>query len=121
MSLSRRNSLAGQPRFAIGASGGRIAGTASLLRVGAALPDPPFEFMTADGPAGFDIALMQAISRRIGREWRLVPYAGSDFNGIFAGLSNAAYDCVASGVTITPARERLADFCPPYVVSGQSL
>jgi polar amino acid transport system substrate-binding protein len=121
MSMSRRRSLPGQSRFAIGASGARIAGAASLLRVGAALPDPPFEFMTADGPAGFDIALMQAIGRRIGREWRLVPYAGADFNGIFAGLGNAAYDCVASGATITPARERLADFCPPYVVSGQSL
>ncbi len=94
---------------------------ASLLRVGAALPDPPFEFMTSNGPDGFDIALMRHIAERLGREWRLVPYKGADFNGIFAGLADGSYDCVASGTTITPAREAVADFCAPYVVSGQSL
>ena len=121
MRISHRRSPAGAPLFAIGASSARIAGATSLLRVGAALPDPPFEFMTTDGPAGFDVGLMQAIARRIGREWRLVPFAGADFNGIFAGLDNGEYDCIASGTTITPARERIADFCPPYAVSGQSL
>jgi len=44
------------------------------LRVGAALPDPPFELMDADGPTGFDIALMQHVARRLGREWQLVRY-----------------------------------------------
>jgi ABC-type amino acid transport substrate-binding protein len=91
------------------------------LRVGAALPDPPFEFMTDQGPAGFDIVLMQRIAAKLGREWQLSPYKGADFNGIFAGLDAGAYDCVASGTTITPDRERIADFCAPYAVSGQSL
>jgi len=50
-----------------------------------------------------------------------VRYDGADFNGIFAGLDSGAYDCVASGTTITPAREKVADFCAPYAVSGQSL
>ncbi|RZN31202.1 ABC transporter substrate-binding protein [Bradyrhizobium sp. Leo121] len=93
----------------------------STLRVGAALPDPPFEFLTSDGPAGFDIALVQRIAGMLGREWRLVPYTGSDFNGIFAGLDAGRYDCVASGTTITPGREAKADFCTPYAISGQSL
>jgi ABC-type amino acid transport substrate-binding protein len=70
--------LAAAPFLAIGVAGARFAAAASLLRVGAALPDPPFEFIAADGPAGFDIALMQAIARRIGRKWRLVPYTGAD-------------------------------------------
>ena len=94
---------------------------APLLRVGAALPDPPFEFMTDAGPTGFDVALTQHIAAQLGRSWQLVRYTGADFNGIFAGLDEGSYDCVASGTTITPDRERLADFCPPYVVSGQSL
>ena len=93
----------------------------SALRVGAALPDPPFEFSTRDGPAGFDIALMQHIAAKLGRRWQLVPYTGSDFNGIFAGLDDGSYDCVASGTTITPGREAIADFCAPYAISGQSL
>jgi polar amino acid transport system substrate-binding protein len=91
------------------------------LKVGAALPDPPFEFMEDGKPAGFDIALMQLIASRLGRKWELVPYEGADFNGIFAGLESGACDCVASGATITPEREKIADFCDPYVVSGQSL
>src|SRR5689334_21766455 len=91
------------------------------LKVGAALPDPPFESMGADGPAGFDIALMQHIGRRLGRDWQLVRYQGGDFNGILAGLDSGAYDCIASGTTVTPEREPMADFCRPYVVSSQSL
>jgi polar amino acid transport system substrate-binding protein len=91
------------------------------LRVGAALPDPPFELLTKEGPAGFDIALMQRIAEKLGRTWQVVRYSGSDFNGIFAGLDDGSYDCVASGTTITPGRQQVADFCAPYAVSGQSL
>jgi ABC-type amino acid transport substrate-binding protein len=99
----------------------RVGKAASLLRVGAALPDPPFEFMTDAGLAGFDIALMQRIAEQLVREWQLIRYTGADFNGIFAGHTDNAYDCIASGSTITPDRERVADFCAPYAISGQSL
>ncbi len=107
---------------ALAAAGAPVAAAeAKLLRVGAALPDPPFELMTPNGPEGFDIDLMRLIAQAIGRTWQLVPYTGSDFNGIFAGLDTGAYDCVASGATITPQRQKVADFCAPYVLSGQSL
>jgi polar amino acid transport system substrate-binding protein len=101
--------------------GAQGAERAMPLKVGAALPDPPFELMTKDGPIGFDITLMQRIAAMLNREWQLVPYKGTDFNGIFAGLNDGSYDCIASGTTITPGRRQLADFCTPYVVSGQSL
>jgi ABC-type amino acid transport substrate-binding protein len=97
------------------------ANAAEALKVGAALPDPPFDFLAADGPAGFDVALMRHVAALLGRPWQLIPYGGADFNGIFAGLGAGAYDCIASGTTITAARERVADFCAPYVVSGQAL
>jgi polar amino acid transport system substrate-binding protein len=99
----------------------RVARSAPVLRVGTALPDPPFEFMTEDGPAGFDITLMQRIAETLGRECQLMPYEGADFNGIFAGLDDGSYDCVTSGTTVTPGRSKIADFCAPYAVSGQSL
>ena len=119
--MKRRQLLASIPFIASGTVIDRIGRAALPLRVGAALPDPPFEFITGNGPAGFDIALMQRIAERLGRQWQLVPYEGADFNGIFAGLDDGTYDCVASGTTITPERERIVDFCAPYVVSGQSL
>ena len=92
-----------------------------VLKVGAALPDPPFELLGKDGPEGFDIDLMKIVARKLGREWQLVRYSGADFNGIFAGLNDGSYDCVASGTTITPGRQAIADFCAPHCVSGQSL
>jgi polar amino acid transport system substrate-binding protein len=98
-----------------------IGKAAALLRVAAAMPDPPFEFVGDAGPAGFDVDLMQSIAKMLGREWRLVRYTGADFSGIFSGLDDNAYDCIASGTTITAGRERIADFCSPYALSGQSL
>lgn len=95
--------------------------TPGVLKVGAAVPDPPFELMRDGAPAGFDIALMRAVCAELGLEWRLCRYAGADFDGIFDGLADGAFDCVASGMTITPEREARADFCSPYLVSGQSL
>jgi ABC-type amino acid transport substrate-binding protein len=92
-----------------------------ILRIASASPDPPFE-LTRDGkPAGFDIELMQAICAELGLAWQQYRYPGRDFDGIFDGLSNGSWDCVASGATITPFRETKADFCAPYLVSGQSL
>jgi ABC-type amino acid transport substrate-binding protein len=91
-----------------------------VLRVGSALPDPPFELK--DGQlAGFDPAMMRAVAGRLGRSFELVRYAGDDFEGIFAGLDDGRYDVVASGATITDHRRTLATFCRPYVRSGQSL
>src|SRR5580704_10808898 len=119
--MKRRHLIAGLPLLATGVLGARIARTAPPLKVGAALPDPPFELMTKDGPAGFDITLMKRIAEKLGRDWQLVPYQGADFNGIFAGLDRGICDCVASGTTITPERQKVVDFCAPYVVSGQSL
>lgn len=119
--MTRRDRTAAKPAFApaeIGAAG--VPG-ATALKVGAAFPDPPFEFIGPEGPAGFDIVLTQHIAAKLGRTWQIVRYAGADFNGIFGGLDAGAYDCVASGTTITPAREKVADFCAPYAVSGQSL
>lgn len=95
---------------------------AGVLRVGAALPDPPFELPgPAGAPAGFDIGWMQAICGRLGLEWRPVRFQGDDFNRIFDGLAGGAYDCIASGTTVTPARQAVASFSALYLTSGQAL
>jgi ABC-type amino acid transport substrate-binding protein len=88
------------------------------LRVGAALPDPPFNGMPG---GGLDIDLMTAIAKSLGATAEFVPYQGPDFNGIFDALNAGAYDCVAAGTTVTADRQTRAHFVPPYLISGQSL
>ena len=75
------------------------------LRVGAAVPDPPFNGMPDD--AGLDIDLMTAIAEKLNATVEFVTYEGTDFNGIFDGLGTA-YECIAAGTTVTPAREKKA-------------
>jgi ABC-type amino acid transport substrate-binding protein len=89
------------------------------LRVGAAFPDPPFNGMPGD--TGLDIDLMTAIAESLGATAEFIPYQGTDFNGIFDTLNAGTYDCVAAGTTVTPEREKKAQFVAPYLISGQSL
>ncbi len=124
--MKRRDLLGGLGALALAPGlfvcGTRPARAAAPLRVASALPDPPFEVVIEDKPpAGFDIEWTQLIAQRLGRPWQLVRYTGADFNGVFAGLDAGTFDCVASGTTMTPERAKVADFCEPYAVSGQSL
>lgn len=92
----------------------------TTLKVGVAYPDPPFNGM-GEARGGLDIDLVTAIGDQLGATVQLIPYEGADFNGIFDGLAANAYDCVIAGTTVTPERQRRADFAPPYLISGQSL
>lgn len=94
---------------------------AGPLRVGSALPDPPFELSRDGAVDGFDPAVMGAVADALGRPLQIDRYTGADFDGIFAGLDRGDYDVVASGATITDHRRTLARWCRPYVTSGQSL
>lgn len=91
----------------------------TTLRVGAAYPDPPFNGMPDDG--GLDIDLMTAVGDKLGMAVDFIAYEGTDFNGIFDALNAGDFDCVAAGTTVTPDREKKAQFAPPYLISGQSL
>lgn len=89
------------------------------LRVGAAFSDPPFNSMPGD--TGLDIELMTELAAALGESIEFVAYEGTDFEGIFERLGDGEYDCVAAGTTVTPGREALAEFLPPYLISGQAL
>jgi ABC-type amino acid transport substrate-binding protein len=91
----------------------------ATLKVGVAYRDPPFNGMPGGG--GLDVDLIDAIGSALGLTVERVAYGGGDFNGIFVGLNADAYDCVIAGTSITPDRERMADFAAPYLISGQSL
>jgi polar amino acid transport system substrate-binding protein len=89
-----------------------------VLRVGAALPDPPFNDVKG---SGLDVELLQAIGGLLGASVEFIRYDGRDFNGIFDALDSGDFDCVASGTTITGSRALKAAFCDPYLISGQAL
>lgn len=90
--------------------------------MGAAYPAPPFNAMPGD--TGLDIELMTEMAAALGESAEFVAYDGAgcrDFEGIFDRLGAGEYDCVAAGVTVTPGRERKAEFLAPYLISGQAL
>ena len=91
------------------------------LIVASAYPDPPFDIMQDGTPTGFDLELMRAICAQLKLTMRPVRYPGSDFNGIFAGLEQGAYDAVISGTTITPQRAQHVLFSKPYLTFNQGI
>ena len=91
----------------------------SVLRVGAAYPNPPFNAMP--GRSGLDIDVMTALADAVGEQAEFLAYDGADFEGILERLAAGDYDCVIAGTTVTPEREDLVAFLPPYVISGQGL
>ncbi len=80
---------------------------------------PPFEYVDETGEiVGFEIDLIAAIS-----DYSKVPLTVRNvaWDGIFAGLSNGAYDAVVSGVTILDERKKAMDFTTPILEVTQSI
>lgn len=101
-----------------GTSGG---GGGEKLTVGSDVPYPPFEEFGQSKTEfqGFDIELMEAIAKKIGRE---VEFKDTSFDTIFRDLAQGKFDAVASATTITDEREESVDFTNPYYLpSAQSI
>src|SRR5215208_5095342 len=96
-------------------SGGGDTGT---LTVGSDIPYPPFEQGKAPNYTGFDIDLVNAMAKEMGRT---VTYEDTSFDTIFRDLAAGKFDMVASATTITPEREQTVDFSNPYYLSEQAL
>ncbi len=91
------------------------------LTVGSDVPYPPFEEFgkTKTEFKGFDIELMEAVAKKIGRE---VEFKDTSFDTIFRDLAQGKFDAVASATTITDEREESVDFTNPYYLpSAQSI
>ena len=90
------------------------------LSIGVNIAYPPFEYYDADGKTalGFDIDLGKAIAKKLGVNAQIIDVA---WEGIFAGLDTNKYDCVISGITITPERQAAYELSNPYVGNGQAI
>ncbi|WP_241611343.1 glutamine ABC transporter substrate-binding protein GlnH [Rosenbergiella epipactidis] len=81
------------------------------LNVGVDTAFVPFEFKQADKYVGFDVDLWDAISKKMGVDYRLQPM---DFSGLIPGLQSRNLDVAMAGITITPVRAQAVDFSAPY-------
>ena len=75
---------------------------------------PPMEFLDDNKQVvGYDVDMIKAVAKEAGMEAEVRMVA---WDGIFAGVAAGNYDVVASGVTITPERQRAFLFTKPYYI-----
>ena len=104
------------PLFAAAALFGCSDKPANTLRVGTEAAYFPFEFQESGEIKGFDVDLMKAVAREMGRP---VDIQNSEFQGLVPGLKTEKFDAVISCVTITEERKKEVDFSDPYYDAGQ--
>ena len=68
-------------------------------------------------PIGFDVDLITAIAQRMGLKANIVT---TKFDTIIGDLAARRFDVVISAISITPDRQKKADFVP-YLNAGESL
>lgn len=98
--------------------GGGSGGGGEALTVGSDIPYPPFEQGKPGNYTGFDVELLEAVGKAIGRE---VEFQDTSFDTIFLDLSRGNFDVAASAATITDEREKTVDFTNPYYLSEQAI
>src|SRR6476659_8279186 len=100
------------------AGGGGGGGGSEPLTVGSDIPYPPFEQGKPGNYTGFDVELLEAVGKSIGRE---VEFEDTSFDTIFLDLARGNFDVAASAATITDEREKTVDFTNPYYISEQAI
>ncbi|HKZ12329.1 MAG TPA: basic amino acid ABC transporter substrate-binding protein [Solirubrobacterales bacterium] len=99
--------------------GEEAEGGGEKLTVGSDIPYPPFEQKASGGGyTGFDVELMEAIGKEIGREPEFID---SSFETIFRDVGQGKFEAVMSAATITPEREKEVAFSLPYYLSEQAI
>jgi polar amino acid transport system substrate-binding protein len=90
---------------------------ADSLTVGSDLTYPPYAYMDAGKPAGFDADF----SRLLASKLSLKPvFVDTRFPDLILGMRAHRFDAVASALYVTPERTKLIDFIP-YLKTGASL
>lgn len=89
------------------------------LTVGTNAAFPPFEYLGDNGEAdGFDVALMKAIAKEVGLEFKL---EDMEFNSLIAAVQSKQIDCVAAGLTVKPDRLEAVSFSDTYYTATQKV
>ncbi len=93
--------------------------TPGILTVGSDTTYPPQEYIdsTTNQPVGFDVDLITAIAQRMGLKAKIVT---TKFDTIIDDLAARRFDVAISAISITPDRQKKADFVS-YLNAGESL
>lgn len=87
----------------------------NVLRVGTDATFPPMEFVENGKRTGFDIELVEALAKTIGKQ---VEWVDIDFKGLIPGLMSRRFDMAVSAIYITDERKKVVDFTNSYYAGG---
>jgi polar amino acid transport system substrate-binding protein len=97
------------------ASHSALAADAATLNVATDATFPPMEFTENGARTGFDVDLMNALAKAMGKQ---VQWTDIDFKGLVPGLVAHRFDVAISAIYITPERAQVVDFTKPYYAGG---
>lgn len=92
-------------------SSGESAPADGIVRVGAETTYPPFEFTQDDKYVGFDIDLADAVVKQMGGK---MEFKSMGFDALIPALQSGQIDLIASGMDVTPEREKQVAFSDIY-------
>lgn len=85
------------------------------LRVVTDATFPPMEFVKDGQRTGFDIDLVEALGKEMGRK---IEWIDIDFKGLIPALQSGRADMAMSAIYITDERRKVVDFSDPYYAGG---
>ena len=115
MKISRRKLLAALLSIPALSLAGVAHAQTSVLRVATDATFPPMEFVENGKMTGFDIELVEALAKTMGKtvEWTQI-----DFKGLIPGLVSKRFDMAVSAIYITEERAKVVDFGDSYYAGG---
>ena len=88
----------------------------NVVYVGTNAEFAPFEYLDKNKIVGFDIDLLDAISKETGLEFKIQDMA---FDGLLPALQTKKVDMVIAGMSATPERQKAVAFSKPYFKAKQ--
>jgi polar amino acid transport system substrate-binding protein len=88
------------------------------LTFGVAATFTPFEYTREGKPVGFDIDLIEALTKKLGVS---ATPMNMDFNGLIPALKAGRIDVINSGMYINPTRSAQVDFVPYLKIGNEVL
>jgi len=115
MTIRRQLLIAGLGTVIASAAGLAHAQVGTPLKVGTDATFPPMEFVESNKRTGFDIELVEAMGKAMGRP---IEWVDIDFKGLIPGLVSRRFDMAVSAIYITDERKKVVDFTEPYYAGG---